>query len=182
MKPFSKFSPGSEQLLMHALRSTIVTESSRSKTSLNCAPPACWGYCYRRNSAEGANRILHSPWQSKRLPAAALLLVYVWRCTTRQRSVLARVTGPQQEKFAEEVVNAGKLWTLGFSEPGSGSHFLKPQATARRIEGGYSLEWGKVFCDQCRCCRLHPDELRRRGLDATGPSRSLQFPRKKFKV
>jgi len=60
-------------------------------------------------------------------------------------SVLARITGPQQKKFADQVVHAGKLWTLGFSEPGSGSHFLKPQTTARSVEGGYSLNGEKSF-------------------------------------
>jgi alkylation response protein AidB-like acyl-CoA dehydrogenase len=51
----------------------------------------------------------------------------------------------QQQHLARTVVEDGALWTLGFTEPGTGSHFLQPQTTARKVDGGYLLNGIKTF-------------------------------------
>ena len=51
----------------------------------------------------------------------------------------------QQQRLAHAVVADGALWTIAFTEPGSGSHFLQPQTTARKVDGGYLLNGIKTF-------------------------------------
>jgi alkylation response protein AidB-like acyl-CoA dehydrogenase len=54
-------------------------------------------------------------------------------------------SGAQQQHWARTVVDDGALWTLAFTEPGTGSHFLQPQTTARKVDGGYLLNGLKTF-------------------------------------
>ena len=60
-------------------------------------------------------------------------------------SVLLSASPRQLRQWGSEVVQQGKLWTLGFAEPGTGSHFLNPECRARRGKGGYVLEGEKSF-------------------------------------
>ena len=54
-------------------------------------------------------------------------------------------TPEQQSRFFTDIVQSGSLWCRALSEPGSGSHFLLPQAVARRTEGGFRLTGAKFF-------------------------------------
>lgn len=51
----------------------------------------------------------------------------------------------QRARYASLAARDGKLFTIGFTEPGSGSHFLRPQAVAERVDGGYRLTGRKSF-------------------------------------
>jgi alkylation response protein AidB-like acyl-CoA dehydrogenase len=51
----------------------------------------------------------------------------------------------QRARYARLAIDDGKLFTIGFTEPGAGSHFLNPQAVAKRTDGGYQLRGRKAF-------------------------------------
>lgn len=51
----------------------------------------------------------------------------------------------QHRRYASLAVEGGKLFTIAFTEPGSGSHFLAPQSVAERVDGGYRLSGRKAF-------------------------------------
>ena len=51
----------------------------------------------------------------------------------------------QAVRYGRLAADGGKLFTVGFTEPGSGSHFLAPQALAERVPGGYRLTGRKAF-------------------------------------
>jgi len=51
----------------------------------------------------------------------------------------------QRQRYASMATDEGKVFTIGFTEPGSGSHFLRPESVAERTDGGYRLTGRKSF-------------------------------------
>lgn len=51
----------------------------------------------------------------------------------------------EQQRHCARLVHDGAVFTMVFSEPGSGAHFLQPQMTASPVEGGYRLNGRKSF-------------------------------------
>jgi alkylation response protein AidB-like acyl-CoA dehydrogenase len=50
-----------------------------------------------------------------------------------------------QRRKAAAMALGGTIFTIAFTEPGSGSHFLAPQTVAERVDGGYRLSGRKSF-------------------------------------
>jgi isovaleryl-CoA dehydrogenase len=50
----------------------------------------------------------------------------------------------QRGRYATRAVG-GELFTIAFTEPGAGAHFLSPQSAAVRTDGGYRLTGRKSF-------------------------------------
>lgn len=68
-------------------------------------------------------------------------------CFTMHHTGVAAVidaTQDQRSRF-ESGVRGGQIWSVAFSEPGSGSHFLRAATRAKRVEGGYLLNGQKFF-------------------------------------
>jgi alkylation response protein AidB-like acyl-CoA dehydrogenase len=54
-------------------------------------------------------------------------------------------TDQQQARFGRAVMAEGAIFTRAFTEPGSGSHFMRPAAEAVPADGGYRLSGTKAF-------------------------------------
>ena len=74
-------------------------------------------------------------------PSTGLCLTMHYSAT----AVLLSASPEQLEKFGTDIIENGKLWSIGFSEPGAGSHFLSPECRASRRDDGYRLDGAKSF-------------------------------------
>jgi len=73
---------------------------------------------------------------------ASTCLCFTMHCA----GVAAALAGDDdQRRRAIERLAEGAVFTVVFTERGSGTHFMQPQTTATPIEGGYLLNGGKSF-------------------------------------
>jgi len=73
---------------------------------------------------------------------ASTCLCFTMHCA----GVAAALAGDDdQRQRAMERLEEGAVFTVVFTERGSGTHFMQPQTSAMPIEGGYLLNGGKSF-------------------------------------
>jgi len=73
---------------------------------------------------------------------ASTCLCFTMHCA----GVAAALAGEddQRRRTVDRLAN-GAVFTVVFTEPGSGTNFLQPQMTASRVDGGYRLNGRKSF-------------------------------------
>jgi butyryl-CoA dehydrogenase len=74
-------------------------------------------------------------------PSTGLCLTMHYSAT----AVLLSASPEQLQTFGTDIIKHGKLWSIAFSEPGAGSHFLTPECRASRHDAGYVLDGEKAF-------------------------------------
>jgi len=73
---------------------------------------------------------------------ASTCLCFTMHCA----GVAAALAGDdEQRRRTVERLADGAVFTVVFTEPGSGTHFMQPQMTATPVEGGYRLNGRKSF-------------------------------------
>ncbi|MGI8778405.1 MAG: acyl-CoA dehydrogenase family protein [Acidimicrobiales bacterium] len=73
---------------------------------------------------------------------ASTCLCFTMHCA----GVAAALAGDdEQRRRSVERLAAGAVFTVVFTEPGSGTHFMAPQMTATPVDGGYRLNGRKSF-------------------------------------
>jgi len=73
---------------------------------------------------------------------ASTCLCFTMHCA----GVAAALAGDEaQRSRAVARLADGAIFTVVFTEPGSGTHFMRPQTTATPVDGGYLLNGGKSF-------------------------------------
>src|ERR1051325_10257847 len=74
-------------------------------------------------------------------PSTGLCLTMHYAAT----GILLSAPPGQLQRLGSEIIEQGKLWSIGFSEPGAGCQFLDLESRASRIENGYILDGTKSF-------------------------------------
>ena len=71
-------------------------------------------------------------------------LIAIMHCAAMM--LLAIGGRPAQQEQYFRAARAGALWSVSFSEAGSGAQFMRPTTVARQTESGYVLSGRKAFC------------------------------------
>jgi alkylation response protein AidB-like acyl-CoA dehydrogenase len=74
---------------------------------------------------------------------ASTSLCFVMHCACVD--FLSAASPEDQARYFRTILERGALWTVVFSETGSGAQFLRPGMTARRVDGGYVVNGVKAF-------------------------------------
>lgn len=82
---------------------------------------------------------------------ASTCLCFTMHCA----GVAAALAGDDgQRRWAVERLAEGAVFTVVFTERGSGTHFMQPQTTATPVDGGYVLNGGKSFATSAGAARV----------------------------